>query len=217
MKKMLHKELKLATSPLTWIFLAAGFMTMLPGYPILVGAFFICFGIFHSYQLSRESNDTLYSVLLPVPKRDYVCSKYVFTVMFQMIGFCVTAVLTVIRMTVLSAAEAYVQNALMNATPVYLAFELLVYAAFNLFFVGGFFRTAYKIGIPFLKFGIAVFVIIAIAETLHHIPSLKFLNTTSGDRMGLQLILLAAAAAVYGLVTVLACKRSCRKFEQIDL
>ena len=43
MKNLLKKELKLAASPLTWLFLVAAFMTMIPGYPILVGAFFVCF------------------------------------------------------------------------------------------------------------------------------------------------------------------------------
>ena len=50
MKNLLIKEVRLAASPLAFFFLAAAFMTMLPGYPILMGAFFICMGIFHSFQ-----------------------------------------------------------------------------------------------------------------------------------------------------------------------
>ena len=87
MKKLLSKEIRLAASPLSWIFLAATLMTLLPGYPILMGAFFVCFGVFHSFQNAREANDTLYTVLLPVKKTDCVSAKYVFTCFIQLIGY----------------------------------------------------------------------------------------------------------------------------------
>ena len=50
MKNLLIKDFRLSASALTYGFLAASLMTMLPGYPILMGAFFICLGIFHSFQ-----------------------------------------------------------------------------------------------------------------------------------------------------------------------
>ena len=53
MKKLLSKEIRLAASPLSWIFLVATLMMLLPGYPILMGAFFVCFGVFHSFQNAR--------------------------------------------------------------------------------------------------------------------------------------------------------------------
>ena len=68
MKKLLIKEIRLAASPLSFLFLAFSVMALIPGYPILVGSFFVCFGIFHSFQATRETNDILYSVLLPLSK-----------------------------------------------------------------------------------------------------------------------------------------------------
>lgn len=217
MKAFLHKELRLAASPITWFFLAGALMTLLPGYPILVGCFFVNFGVFQSFQNARESNDVLYSVMLPTRKQDYVKAKYAFTCLVQGIGLFVAAVLTVVRMTVLSGALPYVQNALMNATPLYLAFWLLICAAFNVLFVGGFFKTAYKLGLPFLSFGVVTLLLIAVAEILHHIPGLAFFNVTTGERLGLQFALLAGAATVYALVTLLSCHVSMRRFERIDL
>ena len=131
MKSLLNKEIKLAASPLSWFFLAGALMTMLPGYPILMSAFFICMGLFQSFQNARESNDVLYTALLPVRKRDFVRAKYAFSCLVQMIGFLLCAVLTAVRVVFLSTASAYVGNALMNATPVYLAFVLLIFTAFN--------------------------------------------------------------------------------------
>ena len=208
MKNLLIKEVRLAASPLSYIFLAAAFMTMLPGYPILMGAFFICFGLFHTFQNAREANDTLYTVLLPVRKSDFVRARFAFISVIQLAGFIICAALTAVRMTVFSAAKPYLNNALMNATPVFLAFVLLIYCAFNMIFAAGFFRTAYKIGIPFLKFGIAVFIIVAVAEILPHIPGLEFLHSPAGERLNVQLAVLAAAAVVYCAFTAAACRIS---------
>ena len=217
MTKLLNKEFRLCASPLSWIFLAAAGMTLLPGYPILMGTFFICLGIFQSFQNGREANDVLYTVLLPVRKADFVRAKYAFSCCIQLIGFVLIAALTALRMTVLSGGKAFIGNALMNPSPLFLAFVLLIFTAFNLCFVGGFFRTAYKFGMPFLTFGIVTLLLIFIGEALHYIPGLGFLNATAGERMGLQFALLAAAAVIYALVTYLSCRASMAKFETIDL
>ena len=217
MTKLLNKEFRLAASPMSWIFLVAAAMTLLPGYPILMGAFFVCLGIFQSFQNAREANDVLYTVLLPVRKADFVRAKYAFTCCIELIAFVLFAALTALRMTALSAGKAYVGNALMNPSPVFLAFVLLIFTAFNLCFVGGFFRTAYKLGMPFLTFGIVTLVLIFIGEALHFFPGLGFLNKTSGERLGLQFILLAIAAVIYALGTALSCRASMARFEKIDL
>ena len=217
MKSLLIKECRLAASPLSYIFLSGALMTLLPGYPILMGAFFICFGVFHSFQNGREANDVVYSALLPVGRGDIDRAKYAFTCLIQLAGFFLCAVLTALRMTVLSHAAPYVNNALMNATPVFLAFVLLLYAAFNVLFVGGFFKTAYKIGLPFLAFGVAALLLIALAETLPHLPGLAFLHNPAGERLGLQLALLAVAALCYAAATWLACAAAVRRFQKLDL
>ena len=217
MRNLLIKEMRLAASPLTYFFLAAALMTMLPGYPILMGAFFICMGIFQSFQNAREVNDTLYTVLLPVKKSDFVSAKFVFVCLIQMIGFTACAILTAVRMTLLSSAVPYTENALMNATPYFLAWILLVFAAFNILFVGGFFRSGYKTGIPFLAFGIASLLIIGLAETIPHLPGLGFLRNPAGEKLGIQFVVLIAAAVIYTLATLLACRKAQARFEKIDL
>ena len=217
MKNWLIKEFRLAASPLSYIFLVGSLMTLLPGYPILMSAFFICFGIFHSFQNGREVKDVLYSVLLPVKKSDFVKAKFAFTCIIQLCGFALCAALTAVRMTALSTAAPYVSNALMNATPVYLAFVLLIFSAFNVLFVGGFFKTAYKIGVPFLSFGIAALLLISLAETLPHLPGLIFLHNPEGERLGLQSAILIGAVVIYAVLTAIACQKAEKRFEVIDL
>ena len=217
MRNLLIKELRLSTMMLTYIFLGFVLMTFIPGYPILCGAFFFCLGIFQSYQASREANDILYSVLLPVAKRDVVKAKYMAAVLLQMAAFILCAICTFIRMGLLSDTAVYGTNVMMSANFVYLAFVLVIFAVFNLIFIGGFFKTAYGIGKHFVVFIIVNFIIIAIAEALHHLPGFGWLNALDFSYMGGQIAVLAAGIVIYVIVTVLSCRKSQQRFEKIDL
>lgn len=217
MIKLLNKEIKLSASPLSFLFIVFGFMALIPNYPILCGAFFICLGIFQSFQTSRENSDILYSALLPVSKSDVVKSKYIFCIFIELCGFAVMTASTLVRMTALKDAAVYRSNALMNANFVFLAFALIIFALFNLIFVSGFFKTAFYFAKPFVIFIIAAFITIGIAETLHHIPTFEKVNAFGFDELPLQLGFLAAGAVLYALITLASVKKSEKRFEKIDL
>ena len=217
MNALLKKEMRLSAQLLTYLFIGFAFMTMLPGYPILCSVFFINLGIFQSFQSAREANDIVFSALLPVAKRDVVRGKYQFSVMIELCGFALMAILTLVRMTALSDAAVYRQNALMNANPFFLGCALVIFGVFNLIFLGGFFRTAYSLGKPFITYIIVNFILIGIAEALHHFPGMDALNAFGFDHIGLQLSTLLAGAILYILLTVMSYNKACENFERIDL
>ena len=217
MNALLKKEMRLSALLLTYLFIGFAFMTMLPGYPVLCSVFFINLGIFQSFQSAREANDIVFSALLPVAKRDVVRGKYQFSVMIELCGFALMTVLTLVRMTALSDAAVYCQNALMNANPFYLGCALVIFGVFNLIFLGGFFRTAYSLGKPFITYIIVNFLLIGIAEALHHFPGMEALNAFGFDHIGLQLSTLLAGAILYILLTVMSYNKACENFERIDL
>ena len=216
MNKLLKKELRLTAAPNTYFFLAFAVMTLIPGYPILVGGFFITLGIFYTFQMARESNDILYTALLPCKKQDVVRAKYTFCVLIELLGWLLCAVFTAVRLTALREAAVYTQNAMMNANLAYLGWLLILYALFNGIFLGVFFRTAYKLGKPFLIFGIVGFVVITLAEALHHFPHLEVLNSQT-EGFALQSVVLAAGVVIYLLVTAISFRASQSRFERIDL
>ena len=217
MKNLLMKELKLATPNITYLFIAFTLMTFVPGYPILCGAFFVCMGIFQGYQINRESNDILYSVLLPISKSDVVKAKYFTVVALQLVALILFTIFTLIRMTIFFDSVVYKVNVLMSANLVYLAFVLLIFSCFNAIFLGGFFKTAYDIGKPFILFIVANFIIIGVAETLHYIPGLEWMNALGFSFMIEQSIILIGAFGIYITLTIMSCKKSCFRFEKIDL
>lgn len=217
MKQLLMKEFRLATPVITYLFIGFSLMTFIPGYPILCGAFFVCLGIFQGYQINKDANDILYSVLLPVSKIDVVRAKYLAAAVLQMAAFILCTVFTLVRMKVFADAAVYEKNVLMAANFVYLAFVLLIFSCFNVVFLGGFFKTAYGIGKPFIVFIIVNFTVIAAAETVHHIPGLEWMNTLDFHFMTEQVAVLVGAVGVYAGLTVLSCRKSCRRFQKIDL
>ena len=217
MRNILRKEMKLSASVLSYIFIAFGVMFFLPGYPVLCSAFFCALGIFKSFQAAREANDTVFSALLPIAKQDVVKGKYIFTCFIEICTAVLMLVCIIVRMTVLSGSAVYRQNALMNANFFALGCAFFLFGLFNWIFVGGYFKTGYNFGKPFLGFMIAGFLSIGVFEVLHHIPGLEKLNAFGTDELGLQLGLLAAGIVLYLLMTILSCKKACRDFEKIDL
>ena len=215
--KMFQKELCLSQSVLTPLFLLGTAMTFIPNYPILVGAFMVCLGIFYSFQNAREQQDILYSILLPVGKRDIVSAKYRFVCFYQIIAFLLFSVFTVLRMTLLSGSPVYQSNTLLLASPLFLAFVLLIFLWFNVFFVGGFMKTAYALGKPLIFFSVAAFLTVGIAETLPHLPGMEFLKNTRGEKLGLQFSFLAGAVLLFAGGTLLSLKKAADNFEKVDL
>ena len=216
MNALLNKEIRLSASVLSYIFIISGVLTLVPGYPILCGAFFVTLGLFHSFQNSREANDIVFSALLPVAKHDVVKGKFMFSLMIEMAAFLLMVILTVIRMTVFADSDVYHDNALMNANLFFLGMTLVIFGLFNLIFIGGFFRTAYKLS-SFFPYLIACFVIVTIAEALHYIPGLEAVNAFGFDDLALQACLLLAGVMIFIVLTFVSYKKSCKDFENIDL
>ena len=98
-----------------------------------------------------------------------------------------------------------------------IAIVAVIFALFNLIFVCGFYKTAYKLGKPFVTYIIAAFLTVGVFEAAHHVPGLEALNAFGAEHLGLQLACLAAGMAAYAGVTALAYKKACARFEEIDL
>lgn len=214
---LLKKEMKLTASPLSYLFILFGLLAFLPGYPILIGTFFLCLGLFQSFQSAREANDMLYTALLPVAKRDMVKGKYMFCIVIEFCYVILTTVPVLVRMTVWSDAAVYRSNALMNANLVYLGFVFLMLGLFNLIFVGGFFKTGYQFARPFVAFIIVAFFVVGIGETLFHIPALSALNAFGFTHIGLQAGVWITGAVTFTWLTAVSMCRAIKRFERVDL
>lgn len=216
-KRLIYKELKLCASPLSYFFTLAALLAFVPGYPILLGAFFTTLGIFYSFLAMRENNDIKYSMLLPVTKADVVKGKFLFAVFIEACSFILMSVITLIRMLFLKDFAVYTSNALMCANLSFLGFALLIFGLFNSVFIGGFFKTAFYFSKPFIAYCVISFAVIVIAETLYHIPGLELVNSFGFDHILPQGAIFCAGIFIFAALTLLGLKRSGKTFEKIDL
>ena len=205
MGKILLKEMKLSASILSYVFIVFGLMFLLPGYPVLCGAFFTTLGIYQSFQNTRET------------KEDVVRGKYLFVCLIELCSALLMTLIAVLRMTVSADSPVYRENALMNANGFALGTAFVLFGLFNAIFVGGFFRTVYRIGKPFIIYIVVNFVVIAVAEALHHFPGLSALNAFGTDAFGLQMGLLILGMSIYVVLTYISFRKSCSRLERIDL
>ena len=217
MGKILLKEMNLSASILSYVFIVFGLIFLLPGYPVLCGAFFTTLGIYQSFQNTRETNDILFSALLPISKEDVVRGKYLFVCLIELCSALLMTLIAVLRMTVFADSPVYRENALMNANGFALGTAFVLFGLFNAIFVGGFFRTVYRIGKPFIIYIVVNFVVIAVAEALHHFPGLSALNAFGTDAFGLQMGLLILGMSIYVVLTYISFRKSCSRLERIDL
>ena len=216
MKALLYKERRLASSPLSWLFVLFSGMTLLPGYPILTGALFVCLGLFYSFHGALENNDIFFSLMLPVEKADIVRVKFIFCWRIEAAAFGIMAVLTALRLTLLRDFAFYLSNVLMPANPVYLGFVLLLFGAFHLLFLAGFFKTCRSAGRPFCRFLIAALLLVSLGESLHHIPPLSVLAETGVRALLIQIAVFVFSAILCVLSSRLALKKSLKRFESIE-
>nr|MCR5168456.1 ABC-2 transporter permease [Oscillospiraceae bacterium] len=143
-------------------------------------------------------------------------AKFLFALIIEAAGYLIFTLLTVVRLVFLAGAGAYTKNPMMNANAAFLGYVAMIFAAYNYFFIGGFFKTSYKIGKPFLIFSGVTLTIILIAEVLHHIPGLEMLNATAGINAP-QAVILIAGVILYAAGTLCSYNVSVKRFEKTDL
>jgi len=217
MSNIFNKEMKLSASKLSFLFILFGLMFFLPGYPVLCGTFFVTLGIFQSFQNSRETNDILFSALLPIAKKDVVKGKFIFVCFIELCAILLMSIAVIMRMTVFVNSSVYRENSLMNANFFALGSAFVIFGLFNFVFIGGFFKTAYKFAKPFVTYIIVCFLTIGVCETLHYLPNLDFLNAFGSDFFAIQCSLLAIGFFVFLLLSLASYKISYKRFEKIDL
>ena len=92
MKALVYKEFKLAMHPICYVFVFMfPIMMLIPSYPLGVGFIYVltCYQIlFLGANKGQQSNDLLFSTLLPVRKKDIVLARII-TVISMQVAFMV--------------------------------------------------------------------------------------------------------------------------------
>ena len=213
MKALIYKELKLAMHPICYVFICLfPLMILIPSYPLGIGFIYIlsCYPVlFLGANKGQQSNDLLYSTLLPVRKKDIVLAR-IFTVIFMQVAFiliqCALFPLALsINNSVKSAAENptdYVVPGLgLNSFVLLLGIAIIGYAIADLIFFPIYYKHGKSIVMSTLLtiFGFVVYICL-FTIGLPYIPGLGFLNNL---HIGIQFAILGLALLIsFGLHAV---------------
>ena len=214
MKAILYKQFHLVCHPMTLVFPLFGVMLLIPSYPYTVIFFYVMLGLFFSFINGREQKDIYYSALLPIRKRDTVKASVVFVLLIELASLLIAIpfALLSVRLNPLGGnAVGLEPNAALFAA------ALLLYALFNGIFLPAFYKTAYQVGMSFLKAVIPASIVMIVCELLPHVPSLAWLEdcTPIGQLRLLPLVL--CAAGIYGVGMWLTYQKAANNYEKVDL
>lgn len=212
MSALLHKELRLVNSPMTWLFLPLVALVLIPDYPYQIGFIYQLLAVFFAFQAAREGRDLEFSMLLPVRKADLVNARVLLVVVIQMAAVVVGVPLLWLRST------SGIANAVgLDASPAVLGSVLVMYGIFTIVFLPYVYRRPDRLGVALALAGAAIGVWIAGSEIIIQAvdPLRRWLDEPGG--LGAQWAWLAVGACVYAALVLLARGLAVRAFDTVDL
>ena len=227
MKALLYKELKLAMHPMCYLFIVMfPFMILIPSYPLFVGFIYVlvCYPVlFLGANKGQQSNDLLYSVLLPIRKRDIVLARMMTVILMQFTFIAIVSCLYPLALALNNAAR----EASPDLTDIGLglsgyvsvvAIAIVSYALADIIY----FPIYYKKGKSIVLSTLLMIFVTSIFLTVFtiiipYIPGCEGYKTLLCDSgVGIQFAFLGGALVIYALIHVIAYKISAKRLELVD-
>ena len=215
MIKLLKKEFLLCMHPVTPLMLLLSSMALIPNYPYTVMFFYLTLAVFFTCMLGRENHDVIYTMTLPVAKKEIVKARICFVVILELLQMLLLIPFAVLRQKLIPAGN----EAGMDANLVLFAEGFLLFGIFNLLFFKSYYKNTEKVGKSFVIATVVFFVLVT-ADVIctHAIPLVRDrLDTPDPQFLGYKLAALAIGAAAYFAMTVLVCRISIKNFEKQDV
>lgn len=218
--------MRLSMHPICYIFIALfPLMILIPSYPLGIGFIYVltCYPIlFLGANKGQQSNDLLYSTLLPVRKKDIVMAR-ILTVIFMQIAF-------ILVMTALYPVARIINNAIaqsaekpseymipglgLDSYVLLVAIALIGYAIADIIFFPIYYKHGKSIVMSTLFTILGFVVYIGIFTIgLPFIPGLDILNNL---HLGIQFAILGVAILISFGLHVVVYKVSSKRLEMVD-
>ena len=228
MKALLYKEFRLAMHPICYVFvLLMPLMILIPSYPVAVGFIYVltCYPIlFLGANKGQQSNDLLYSTLLPVRKRDIVMARIMTVIILQVASMvlmsCLLPIALLIQSSIQSSGGTVVANPGLglNGYVSVLGIALVGFAIADLIYFSIYYKNGKSIVMStlFTILGFVVYLgIFTIA--IPYIPGCEgYTNLLCNSGLGVQFGVLGGAIIISGLLHFLVYKIASKELEMVD-
>ena len=228
MKALLYKEFKLAMHPICYIFIAIfPFMILIPSYPLAIGFIYVltCYPIlFLGANKGQQSNDLLFSTLLPVRKKDIVLARIITVILMQVMFMVIMSCLYPIAYTLFgngiydeTAGKAVELNVGfgLKSYVIVLAIAFIGYALADLIFFPIYYKHGKSI-VASTLFTILGFVVYLSVTTIA-VPYIVGIEAANSIPLWIQFIALAVAIGLSALIHFFVYKIGAKELERVDL
>ena len=225
MKALLYKEFKLAMHPVCYTFiLLFPLMILIPSYPIAIGFIYVlsCYPIlFLGANKGQQSNDLLFSTLMPVRKKDIVLARIITVAAMQFSFIAIMSALLPLAIYMRSTVDPSSPNVGLDIEGYVsvLAISLLGYAIADIIFFPIYYKKGKSIVMSTL-FTIIGFVVYLLVFTIV-IPVIPgsgawYTNILCHSGLGIQFAILGVTLALYALIHYFVYKISSKELEIVD-
>ena len=231
MKALLYKEFSLAMHPICYLFVALfPMMILIPSYPISIGFIYVltCYPIlFLGANKGQQSNDLLFSTLLPVRKKDIVFARMITVISMQVAFILIMTALypvaVMINNNIQSSASGGSQTSTIPGIGLdgyvsILGIALFGYSIADLIFFPIYYKKGRSIVLSTLLtiLGFVAYLMM-LTVVIPYIPGGEgYLSFLSKQGLGNQFIILGAAILLHIVIHILVYHISSRRLEKVD-
>ena len=196
MRDLLYKEFRLGIHPTMFFFMCFGVLLLIPSWPFFIAFGYIFIAFMNIYIMGRSNDDIFFTACLPVRKSDTVKARVYSSVVFELIQLILAVPFALINTRYISPQG---NMAGMNLNFAFFGCVFIMYGLFNVILIPGFYKTAYKVGVPMLLGSAAAIVFAGAVETaVHLVPALsETVNAFGTGHLGIQLPVLAAGIVIF--------------------
>ena len=231
MKALLYKEFKLAMHPICYVFIFLfPLMILIPSYPMGIGFIYLlsCYPIlFLGANKGQQSNDLMFSTLLPVRKKDIVLARIFTVIIMQVVYILVMSALWPLAYYIQESIKAASDGATkipglgVTAYISVVAFGILGFALADLIFFPIYYKNGRSIVMSTLLtiLGFVVFLLVftlGLPLAFESTYGLFFNSYATGDNLWIQIVFLVGAIGVSALLHFITYKISAKRLERVD-
>ena len=229
MKALLYKEFKLVMHPICYVFIVAfPFMILIPSYPIAIGFIYVltCYPIlFLGANKGQQSNDLLYSTLLPIRKKDIVKARIATVAIIQLAFILIYSALSPLAWLIQSSIQG-MPEAKDLATPgigldgmvSIIGLGIIGFSIADLIFFPVYYKNGKSIVLSTLLtiLGFVVYICV-FTIAIPYIPGCEwYVNILCKSGIGVQFIFLAISLVFYAAIHYLVYRISSKRLEKVD-
>ena len=214
---LINKELRLSVNPWLYTFLAMALLLFIPSWVFFIALAYLFLFFVTLGQMDKANGDLTFACSLPIPKSSIVTARAITVVIIEVAELVLAGLVSIARYWLYP--EGNLAGMGMNTNLAFFGVMLVMYTIFNLVYLPGSYKRAYRMLWP-LAGGSLIAVVIGglLTYLLALQPTLAgIFNDRGFGHPWAQVLLFAAGLIVYAGLTLIAHRKAVSNFAKVDL